>query len=106
MSRATHRAGRQPPTVIALDFEGTLISNAVSLFPRPDLYVFLEYCREVANRVVVYTAVSEPAFRKAAAILCEETEAPPWFRDVEHVLAGAAARNWPESPRLDRRTSC
>jgi hypothetical protein len=37
--------------VIALDLEGTLISNAVSQFPRPGLYSFLEYCSKNFCRV-------------------------------------------------------
>lgn len=32
-------------TTLALDLEGTLISNAVSQISRPGLYSFLEYCR-------------------------------------------------------------
>jgi hypothetical protein len=31
-------------SVLALDLEGTLISNAVSQFPRPGLLAFLECC--------------------------------------------------------------
>jgi hypothetical protein len=55
----------------ALDLEGTLISNAVSQFPRPGLFIFLEYCHQnfvgVASRfetrLVIFTAVNEVRFR-------------------------------------------
>jgi hypothetical protein len=47
---------------IALDLEGTLISNAVSQFPRPGLFTFLEYCHE-NFRLVIFTAVNEVRFR-------------------------------------------
>lgn len=47
--------------VIALDLEGTLIFNAISQIPRPDLYVFLNGCREITERIVMFT--SEPRFR-------------------------------------------
>ena len=50
---------RLKPIVIALDLEGTLISNAVSQFPRPGLYSFLEYCQENFSRIVIFTAVKD-----------------------------------------------
>ena len=46
-------------TTIALDIEGTLISNAVSQFPRPGLFAFLEFCRESFDQVYIYTAVRD-----------------------------------------------
>jgi hypothetical protein len=59
---------------IALDLEGTLISNAVSQFPRPGLFTFLEYCHQnfvgiasrFENRLVIFTAVNEVRFRSIA----------------------------------------
>jgi hypothetical protein len=45
--------------ILALDLEGTLIFNAVSQFPRPGLYAFLEFCREHFERLVLYTAVRD-----------------------------------------------
>ena len=52
--------------VIALDLEGTLISNAISQIPRPGLNKFLELCRSITNRVVIFTAVKEEVFRGIA----------------------------------------
>jgi hypothetical protein len=62
---------KQKQLTIALDLEGTLISNAVSQFPRPGLFTFLEYCHQnfvgVAShfetRLVIFTAIDEVRFR-------------------------------------------
>ena len=71
--------------VLALDLEGTLISNAVSVFPRPGLFEFLEYCRKNFDRIVVMTAVSERRFREVAQLLADEASAPAWFCVIEYI---------------------
>jgi hypothetical protein len=71
--------------VIALDLEGTLISNAVSQFPRPGLYSFLEYCHKNFYRIVIYTAVSEFHFRNIAKTLVDLGEVPDWFANLEYI---------------------
>lgn len=75
----------QNPNVIALDLEGTLISNAVSQIPRPGLHAFLEYCRIAVPRVVVFTSVREAVFRDVAQMLVREGAAPDWFPGLEYV---------------------
>ncbi len=70
---------------IALDLEGTLISNAVSQFPRPGLFEFLEFCRNNFSRVVVYTAVREELSRRIMRLLVSEGVAPAWFADIPYV---------------------
>lgn len=70
--------------VLALDLEGTLISNAVSVFPRPHLGHFLERCQWMFERLVVFTTVSEPRFRTIAATLASEGAVPSWFQDLEY----------------------
>ena len=70
---------------VALDLEGTLISNAMSQFPRAGLFELLERCKAHIPRVVIYTAVSERLFRPIAATLVNEQLAPPWFADIEYV---------------------
>jgi hypothetical protein len=40
---------------IALDLEGTLISNAVRSFPRPGLSAFLDFCQAHFERVVLFS---------------------------------------------------
>lgn len=71
--------------IIALDVEGTLISNGVSQFARPGLGRFLEFCRSTFDRVVVFTTLPEDRFRAVATGLIERGEAPPWFATVEYV---------------------
>ena len=71
--------------VIALDLEGTLISNAMSQIPRPGLYEFLEGCKSITSRVVMYTTVNQDRFRKIANLLVEEGVAPDWFRSIEYI---------------------
>jgi hypothetical protein len=73
------------PTVLALDLEGTLISNAMSQIPRPGLGAFLQRCRELFPRVVMFTTVREDRFRQIARLLVDEGIAPPWFADVEYI---------------------
>jgi hypothetical protein len=59
---------KQKQLTIALDLEGTLISNAVSQFPRPGLFTFLEYCHKSFDRLVIFTAVNEVRFRSIKVI--------------------------------------
>jgi len=73
------------PTILALDLEGTLISNAASQIPRPGLFPFLEWCRGAFARIVMFTTVDEARFRKIAALLVDEGLAPPWFSQLEYV---------------------
>jgi len=72
-------------SILALDLEGTLISNAVSQIPRPGLYEFLSRCKELFPRVVIFTTVNETKFREIAALMVTEGTAPKWFADVEYV---------------------
>lgn len=71
--------------VIALDLEGTLISNAMSQIPRPGLFEFLEGCKKITERVVMYTTVKEERFRRIASLLVDEGMAPSWFASIEYI---------------------
>lgn len=73
------------PRVLALDLEGTLISNALSIFPRPGLRDFLEDCRASAPAIVLFTAVSASRVRTIQQLLVEEGAAPDWFAFVPQV---------------------
>lgn len=72
--------------VLALDLEGTLISNAMSQIPRPNLFEFLARCHALFPRVVMFTTVKEPRFRDIARLLVEEGHAPAWFEHIEYVV--------------------
>lgn len=73
---------RMRPTILALDLEGTLISNAVSQIPRPGLYEFLQYAQEQFEQLVMFTTVDERRFRQIAALLVSEGQAPVWFSEL------------------------
>ena len=62
-----------------------MISNAVSQFPRPGLFTFLEYCHQNFDRLVIFTAVNEVRFRSIARRLAEDRNAPAWFVDLEYI---------------------
>jgi NLI interacting factor-like phosphatase len=76
---------KQKQLTIALDLEGTLISNAVSQFPRPGLFTFLEYCHQNFDRLVIFTAVNEVRFRSISRTLAEAGDVPAWFVDLEYI---------------------
>lgn len=71
--------------VLALDLEGTLISNAVSQIARPHLYEFLTRCDELVRRLVMFTTVEEFRFRAIASSLVKEKVAPRWFAEIEYI---------------------
>ncbi|WP_414486526.1 NIF family HAD-type phosphatase [Stenotrophomonas maltophilia] len=73
------------PTILALDLEGTLISNAISQIPRPGLYQFLEDVHLRFEQLVMFTTVPEDRFRSIAALLVREGSAPDWFAQLHYV---------------------
>ncbi len=79
--------------VIALDLEGTLISNAHSQIPRPGLRRFLESCKALVGRVVMFTTVDEPRFRRIASQLVKERRAPHWFAEIEYIARDGETKN-------------
>lgn len=72
------------PTILALDLEGTLISNAVSQIPRPGLLPFLEEVRGQFDQLVMFTTVPEPLLRRIGELLVREGHAPPWFAEISY----------------------
>ncbi|MCD9088688.1 NIF family HAD-type phosphatase [Stenotrophomonas sp. SY1] len=72
------------PTILALDLEGTLISNAVSQIPRPGLLQFLQAVHSQFDRLVMFTTVDEDKFRRIATLLVSEGHAPAWFSKTEY----------------------
>jgi hypothetical protein len=70
-------------TTIALDLEGTLISNAVSQFPRPGLRGFLDFCDERFDRVCIYTAVRDEVTVPIIKTMVNEENAPNWILQSE-----------------------
>lgn len=72
-------------TVVALDLEGTLISNAMSQIPRHGLFRFLELCERHVHRVVLYTAVRRELAIDIVQRLAREGDAPSWLASIEYV---------------------
>ncbi len=89
-------------TVIALDLEGTLISNAVSQFPRPGLYSFLEFCHRTFERVYLYTAVRDAVCEAILQTLASENSAPDWFLDVPLVQWNREFKDLSNTPCNDQ----
>lgn len=73
------------PTILALDLEGTLISNAISQIPRPGLRQFLEEANSYFDHLVVFTTVPEERFRRIASLLVAEGSAPGWFALLRYI---------------------
>lgn len=71
------------PIILAMDLEGTLISNAVSQIPRPGLYRFLETMNGQFDQLVMFTTVPEPLFRRIANLLVLEQHAPARFEQLD-----------------------
>ncbi|MEG3191608.1 NIF family HAD-type phosphatase [Lysobacter sp. D1-1-M9] len=93
MSNTAGARGEVALPVLALDLEGTLISNAVSQIPRPGLFQFLVACRELFPRIVMFTTVREPQFRCIADGLVQERAAPPWFAHLEYIVWTGATKD-------------
>lgn len=73
------------PTILAMDLEGTLISNAVSQIPRPGLFAFLGYVHVEFSHLVIFTTVPEPLARQICSLLVAERAAPAWFAQLPYV---------------------
>lgn len=74
------------PTILAVDLEGTLISNAVSQIPRPGLFPFLQYAHTRFSQLVIFTTVPEPLARRICGLLVSEEVAPEWFAHLPYIV--------------------
>lgn len=72
--------------VLALDLEGTLISNAMSQFPRPGLRPFLEWCFRTFPRVVLFTGVEQEHAHGVLMSLSAHGDAPPAVEHMDVIL--------------------
>lgn len=72
---------------LALDIEGTLISHASTLIPRPGLYEFLTFCKENFERVVFFSFVDEEKGRIVLNCMADEGHMPDWVRTAEYFHA-------------------
>lgn len=89
--------------LIALDLEGTLISNAVSVFPRPGLRDFLHFCMSRFERVAIFSSVPEARCRAILQLLDGEGLLPPGFQDrIEIVTWSGATKDFGFIGGVDR----
>jgi hypothetical protein len=70
--------------LICLDLEGTLISNAISQIPRPNLHDFLCELSPLGD-VILYTSVSPTRTAEIKHLLVSEEYAPPWFASIPSI---------------------
>lgn len=73
------------PTILALDLEGTLISNAISQIPRPGLHTFLVAARPLFDQMVIFTTVPEDRVRSISELLLQEGCVPAWFVELPYI---------------------
>lgn len=74
-----------PSITLALDLEGTLISNAMSQLPRQGLYAFMEGCAQRFERVVIFSAVRAERTRAILERLAAHEDVPGWVGAMEIV---------------------
>jgi hypothetical protein len=72
--------------VLCLDLEGTLVSNAISCFPRPGLKEFAETCRASFARVVMYSTVRSELVRDILKLLEDEGNLPAGFAAAVEIV--------------------
>jgi hypothetical protein len=75
---------------LALDIEGTLISHASTMIPRPGLYDFLVFCIENFERIVFFSFVEEGRGRAILNKMADAGQMPEWVRLAEyfHAIGG------------------
>lgn len=74
-------------TILALDLEGVLVTNAISQFPRPGLMQFLCQCESLfgQDNICIFTSVHEEKFKEIAHTLVRENLAPEWFPTLRYI---------------------
>lgn len=73
------------PTILALDLEGTLISNAISQIPRPGLRSFLDEMRSNFDKLVLFTTVPKDRVQAIGTLLAKEGSVPAWFSGLQYI---------------------
>lgn len=74
-------------TTLALDIEGTLISHASTMVPRPGLFEFLLFCRQHFERIVFLSFVDEERGRQLLNHFADHGHMPEWVRTTEYFHA-------------------
>ena len=89
------------PAILALDLEGTLISNAVNQIARPRLPPFPEEMHAQFDQLVMCTTVPELLLRRTTELLVREGSAPCWFAEIGYTRWSGKTKDLSfVSPRL------
>jgi hypothetical protein len=72
---------------LALDIEGTLLSHASTMIPRPGLFEFLTFCKENFERVVFFSFVEEERGKQILNEMVKDGHMPEWVLTAEYVEA-------------------
>ncbi len=70
---------------ICLDLEGTLISSAVSQFPRPHVRQFLDFCCSLNKNLFWLTSVNQPKVEGIINLLIEEGYFPEEVMTIKYL---------------------
>lgn len=74
-------------TTLALDIEGTLMSHASTMVPRPGLFNFLVFCRQNFERIVFMSFVDEERGRQILHAMADQGQMPEWVRTADYFHA-------------------
>lgn len=69
--------------ILALDLEGTLISNGMSQIPRNHLFYFLKEVKLLFEEIVIYTTLKKEKTVEILNVLYNEGTIPEYFKSVE-----------------------
>ena len=78
---------------VALDFEGVLVSNALSLFIRDGVRELLEGLRTLRLDVVIYSSAPPHALGAAIDLLISGGAAPSWYGELPRVYAADGVKD-------------
>lgn len=88
-------------SLVCLDLEGTIISNAVSQIPRPGLYDFLHQVSAIAD-LILYTSVSPERTEAIKQLIVSEGSAPESFLGVASIHPVATVKPRQLVPDISR----
>ena len=74
-------------TTLARDLEGTVISHASTMIPRPGLFNFLLYCRQHFERIVFFSFVEKERGRQILQTMADQGHMPEWVRTADYFHA-------------------
>ncbi len=71
--------------ILVLDIEGTLVSNASSIYPRPGLKDFLIECKNLFDEIIIYSGISHLSYENVKSHLIANELVPSWFSELRFI---------------------